>query len=48
LNESAVRREAGRRISRLFEFQGEIIRCNTEVSDVALGYDHDYLLVFKK
>jgi DNA modification methylase len=40
--------DAARVLSQLFAFQGEIVRCNTEVSDEPLGYDHDYLLVFKK
>ena len=41
--------DAAKALSRLFEFQGEIVRCNTEVSDESLGgYDHDYLLVFRK
>jgi DNA modification methylase len=36
-------------LSRLFEFQGEIVRCNSETSDESLGgYDHVYLLVFRK
>ena len=40
--------DAAKALSQLFAFQGEIVRCNTEVSDESIGYDHDYLLVFKK
>jgi DNA modification methylase len=41
--------DAARLLSQLFEFRGEIVRCNTEISDPTLGgYDHDYLLVFGK
>lgn len=31
----------------LFAFQGEIVRVNTDGEIIELGYDHDYLLVFK-
>ena len=54
VNVSNIRRAGGvqtlawdvaRELARLFAFRGEIVRCNTDVSD-GLGYDHDYLLVF--
>jgi DNA modification methylase len=39
--------DAAKALSELFDFRGEIVRCNTEVSDASIGYDHDYLLVFR-
>jgi DNA modification methylase len=39
--------DAARVLSEIFAFQGELVRCNTGPTEGGLGYDHDYLLVFR-
>jgi DNA modification methylase len=38
--------ESAQRLSRWYEFLGEIVRCNTSSESAGPGYNHAYLLVF--
>ena len=53
---SNVRRDAGIRplawqlgeiLSEIYEFQGEVIRCNTSDVEAGPGFNHSYLLVYR-
>lgn len=39
--------EMGNILSEIFEFQGEIIRCNTGETEAGPGFNHSYLLTYK-
>jgi DNA modification methylase len=34
-------------LSEIYEFQGEVIRCNTSDVEAGPGFDHSYLLIYK-
>jgi DNA modification methylase len=40
--------DAAKTLSNLFQFEGEIVRCNTGPCEAGPGFDHSYLLVFTK
>lgn len=37
--------EVGQVLADLFQFEGEIVRCNTGPEQAGPGFDHSYLLV---
>lgn len=39
--------QLGEVLGKIFEFQGEVIRCNISKTQAGPGFDHSYLLVYK-
>jgi 16S rRNA G966 N2-methylase RsmD len=39
--------QLGELLSGIYEFQGEVIRCNTSETEAGPGFNHSYLLVYK-